>query len=68
MLIPYAGKDTDQGPNLKAERAYMRFKLGYDTYDIARFYRMSEATVLRWITSERDRLRNERMARHDDQR
>lgn len=63
-LIPYAGKDTEQEPNPRRALVYMRFKLGSDTYDIAKFYHMSEATVLRWITEERNQAwgRNQRAA------
>lgn len=56
-LIPYAGKDIEPEPNPKRARVYAHFKRGADTYDIAKFYHMSEATVLRWITDERCKQR-----------
>lgn len=49
MLVAYAGKES----NPRREYAYQRFLAGADTKQIADFYRMSEATVLRWITIER---------------
>lgn len=52
-LVAYAGKQR----NPKREYAYCRFMAGADTKQIADHYRMSEATVLRWITLERSARR-----------
>jgi transposase-like protein len=50
-LVAYAGKDTE--PNPRQQYAYDRFMAGADTTQIAAFYRISEATVLRWVNVER---------------
>lgn len=49
-LIAYAGK-----PQVKrrSNLAYRHFKLGRDTAAIADMMRVSEPTVLQWITMER---------------
>lgn len=52
-LVAYAGKDYEQEANPKRGYAYDRFINGATTLQIADYYRMSEATVLRWITEER---------------
>lgn len=50
-LVAFAGRHS--AVETKRENAYERFRSGADTAQIAAYYRMSEATVLRWITMER---------------
>lgn len=50
MLVAYAG-----APKVKKrkELAYAHFKIGRDTAAIAGMFRVTEATALRWITTQR---------------
>lgn len=59
-LIPYAGFDAGEGTGdgyvgSRAASAYALFQQGMDTFDIAKRYRIHEATALRWISQERSR-------------
>ena len=56
MLVAYAGKETERGPNARQTRAYAKFMAGKDTADIAEFYHINESTALRWISLERCHL------------
>lgn len=59
MLVPFVGHDAvDQPFDRHAARraqAYSRFKSGADTLQIARAFRVREATILKWISIERSR-------------
>ena len=50
MLIAYAGKPPEKR---RSNLAYRHFKLGRDTSAIAYMLRVTEPTVLKWITIER---------------
>ena len=50
MLIPYAAKPPEKR---RSNLAYRHFKLGRDTSAIAYMLRVTEPTVLKWITIER---------------
>ena len=50
MLIAYAGKPPEKR---RSNLAYRHFLLGRDTAAIASMLRVTEATVLKWITTER---------------
>jgi transposase-like protein len=55
-LIRYAGFDPNEDcacPKLKG--VYKRFLAGSDTAALARYYRVRESTVLRWINEARSR-------------
>jgi len=47
--------DSDHGGHPSRSRAYDRFMAGMDTVDIAKKYRIREATALKWISHERSR-------------
>lgn len=53
MLVPFVGRHSTM--DAKRENAYARFRGGDDTMQIANHYKCSEATALRWITTERSR-------------
>jgi hypothetical protein len=50
MLIAYAGKPPEKR---RSNLAYRHFLLGRDTAAIASMLRVTEPTVLKWITTER---------------
>jgi hypothetical protein len=49
-LIAYAGKPPEKR---RSNLAYRHFQLGRDTAAIATMLRVTEATILKWITTER---------------
>lgn len=53
MLIAYAGKDHPTNKITYARRAYMHFRNGLDTADVAKVMRISESKALHWITIAR---------------
>lgn len=53
MLIAYAGKPPEKR---RSNLAYRHFLLGRDTAAIASMMRVTEPTVLKWITTERSIL------------
>lgn len=61
MKLPYAGHDPEEGkPGYYAERqgsrrhrAYLMFRAGRDTKQIAERFRVKEHQVLKWISIER---------------
>lgn len=68
MLVAYAGKDISEVPIYqydaeerrkrtfkRPEKAYDLFGLGFSTFDMAKRFRVKEATILRWITEERSK-------------
>jgi transposase-like protein len=52
-LIPFAGRESPVAT--KMENAYRRSLSGADTSQIARHYKCSEATILKWVNIERSR-------------
>lgn len=54
-MIPYAGHERREAS--RAHRAYLMFRAGRDTMQIAEHYRVKEHRVLKWINMERSRRR-----------
>ena len=51
MLIPYMGAETNPGAfEQRCHRAYVRFKRGMTTMQIAKMMNVSEASALRYVT------------------
>jgi DNA-binding transcriptional regulator LsrR (DeoR family) len=50
VLIGYAGRELPTNKITYARRAYMHFRNGLDTADIAKIMRISEPKALHWIT------------------
>lgn len=69
-MIPYAGYDPNEGKpgyypprhslfgSGRRQRAYVMFRAGKDTLDIAEALRVEEHRVLAWISVERSKHRN----------
>lgn len=69
-MIPYAGYDPNEGkpgyyPSRqqlsgtgRRQRAYVMFRAGRDTFDIAEAMKVEEHRVLEWISIERSQHRN----------